>query len=103
MLKILQGLNFIPKKLYSSLRKKKAVVKHIILNLGLNTLNNASRKHCAIVSVLCLKELGQTATRQAAEFPMAFKGDFSIGPCPDYKETLYSNSVTQDALSVPLY
>lgn len=81
--------------------KKKAAVKHIILNLGLNTLNNASRKHCAIVSVLCLKELGQTATRQAAEFPMAFKGDFSIGPCPDYKETLYSSSVTQDALSVP--
>lgn len=44
--------------------------------MGLNTFNQAVKKQGSIVSFLCLEELGQTATRQAAELPMAFKGKF---------------------------
>lgn len=48
-----------------------------------------------------LRNLDRQPPDRQLSSPTAFKGDFSIGPCPDYKETLYGNSVTQDALSVP--
>lgn len=74
ILKILKGSNFIAKKFYSLC--KISLVKQIIQNLGLNTFNKAVKEQGSVVSFLCLKELGQTATRQSAELPAALKGEF---------------------------